>query len=339
MSSPVLPIFLDLISARQEFYEHPSALPTVEHGSIKLDLHRRDFTINTLALRLDGRHFGELHDYYGGLLDIEQRLVRVLHSLSFIDDPTRMLRAVRYEQRYGFNIESRTLQLMGEARPLVARLSPERIRHELDLIFDEKKAVAMLARLDELGLIKAISEFLPWSQELYQRLDEARDKFIPIEWELPESISGHFFAESVAYGLWLLDLPISSIVHIQERLCFSMAIFKSIQAASLLYADLPALHGSKPSSWVDRLDGIPLLATYVVFLVTQEKALSLYATRWRKIHPKTTGHTLITRGLKPGPFFQDILHALRCAWLDGDLTSSEAEDVLLDDLLKDGYFR
>jgi tRNA nucleotidyltransferase (CCA-adding enzyme) len=138
----------------------------VERGSIKLDLHRRDFTINTLALRLDGRHFGELHDYYGGLADLQRGRIRVLHSLSFIDDPTRMLRAVRYEQRYGFQIEPRTLQLMDEARPLIARLSHERVRHELDLIADEPNAPAMLARLAELNLLAAISEALPWSADL-----------------------------------------------------------------------------------------------------------------------------------------------------------------------------
>jgi tRNA nucleotidyltransferase (CCA-adding enzyme) len=94
---------------------HPTALPTVERGSIKLDLHRRDFTINTMALRLDGYHYGELQDYWGGLNDLRNGLVRVLHSLSFVDDPTRMLRAVRFEQRFGFSIEERTLELLKEA--------------------------------------------------------------------------------------------------------------------------------------------------------------------------------------------------------------------------------
>ncbi|HZW05011.1 MAG TPA: CBS domain-containing protein, partial [Anaerolineaceae bacterium] len=103
-----LPESLDLISARNEFYEKPTALPVVESGNIKLDLHRRDFTINTLAMRLDGRHYGDLYDYWGGLNDLEKGQVRVLHSLSFVDDPTRMLRAVRFEQRFGFRIEART---------------------------------------------------------------------------------------------------------------------------------------------------------------------------------------------------------------------------------------
>ena len=109
---------MDLITARTEFYTHPTALPTVERGSIKLDLHRRDFTINTLALRLDGYHYGELHDYWGGLNDLRSGFVRALHSLSFIDDPTRMLRAVRFEQRFAFQIEERTLELIQEARSL-----------------------------------------------------------------------------------------------------------------------------------------------------------------------------------------------------------------------------
>jgi tRNA nucleotidyltransferase (CCA-adding enzyme) len=332
-TDPGLPEFLDLISARQEFYAHPSALPTVEHGSIKLDLHRRDFTINTLALRLDGRHFGELHDYYGGLPDLKRRMVRVLHSLSFIDDPTRMLRAVRYEQRYGFKIEPRTLQLMDEARSLVARLSPERLRHELDLVFEERKATAMLTRLDELGLLKAISESLPWSKDLKQRLDDNLWRTFTPEWELPAQGSNHTPDEAYAYSLWLLDLAPEAIERLQERLCFPLHTYKTILAAAALRIELPSLQGGKPSQWVDRLDGAPLLAIYAVYLVSGEKALATYALRWRKIHAHTNGHTLKARGLTPGPAFQDILHALRSAWLDGDLASREAEEILLNELL------
>ncbi len=114
-----LPPAIDLISARTEFYERPTALPTVKTGSIKLDLHRRDFTINTMAVRLDGHHFGDLYDYWGGLNDLKKGLIRVLHSLSFVDDPTRILRAVRFEQRFGFNIEERTLALNHRGKRLV----------------------------------------------------------------------------------------------------------------------------------------------------------------------------------------------------------------------------
>jgi tRNA nucleotidyltransferase (CCA-adding enzyme) len=151
-----IPEFLDFITARLEFYAHPTALPTVERSSIKFDLHRRDFTINTLALRLDGRFFGELYDFWGGLSDIKDRLIRVLHSLSFVDDPTRMLRAIRFEQRFGFQIEDRTLQLMLDARELLGNISGDRIRHEINLILDEEYCVQILSRLADLGLLTAI---------------------------------------------------------------------------------------------------------------------------------------------------------------------------------------
>ena len=150
------PDHLDLITARTEFYEHPTALPTIERSSIKLDLHRRDFTINTMAIRLDGRHYGELLDHWGGYNDLKKGIIRVLHSLSFIDDPTRTLRAVRFEQRFNFKIEQRTQDLMIEAAGQLKAITGERIRHEFDLILAEEKAALMLQRLHELNLLSNI---------------------------------------------------------------------------------------------------------------------------------------------------------------------------------------
>jgi tRNA nucleotidyltransferase (CCA-adding enzyme) len=324
---------LDLISSRQEYYEHPTALPTVEHGSIKLDLHRRDFTINTLALRLDGRHFGELHDYYGGLPDLKKRRIRVLHSLSFVDDPTRMLRAVRYEQRYGFAIEPRTLQLMDEARPLIARLSEERLRHELDLILDEPKSVLMLARLDELGLLKSIAEVLPWNVDIRSRLDSALAQPLPPGWGLTAPASGVPLNQALIYILWLLDLPRAEIETLHKRLRFPMGVYKAILAASALRADLPALSGAPASKWSQRLEGSPILALYAVYLVSGEMSLEAYATRWQNIHSKTDGETLKALGLPPGRAYQEILWKLRAAWLDGEIASENDEQAMLKKLL------
>ncbi|MFZ1752896.1 MAG: CBS domain-containing protein, partial [Caldilineaceae bacterium] len=151
-----LPTHLDLVTARTEFYTEPTVLPTVEQGSIKLDLHRRDFTINTLAIVLTPDRWGDLLDFYGGLADLRQGQIRALHSLSFVDDPTRILRAVRYEQRFDFRIEDRTLELLSDAVPLVDRVTPARIRHELDRIFQESEPGKTLNRLDELGVLAAI---------------------------------------------------------------------------------------------------------------------------------------------------------------------------------------
>src|SRR5688572_4641732 len=108
---------LDIVSARSETYKHPAALPTVTLGRIEDDIRRRDFTINALAIRLDGSHFGELRDDLNGVDDLKKGIIRVLHPRSFIDDPTRMYRAVRYEKRYQFEIAKETLALVPEARP------------------------------------------------------------------------------------------------------------------------------------------------------------------------------------------------------------------------------
>ena len=169
-----LPEFLDLISARTEFYEHPTAMPTVENSSIKLDLHRRDFTINTLAIRLDRRHYGELIDHWGGLDDLRNKNIRVLHSLSFVDDPTRMLRAVRFEQRFDFHIEKRTLELMNEARPMLRQVSGDRLRHEFDLAFREANPARILTRMSELDLLTSIHKDLIWSAAQEKPLSRIR---------------------------------------------------------------------------------------------------------------------------------------------------------------------
>lgn len=331
-SQSPIPDSLDLISARTEFYEHPTALPTVERGSIKLDLHRRDFTINTLAIRLDGRHYGELHDYWGGLSDLERGLVRVLHSLSFVDDPTRMLRAVRYEQRYGFRIESRTLQLMDEARPLLERLSGDRVRHELDLMLDEPRAVQMIARLAELDLLAVIHASLKFEARRFAALDAAP----PAEFGSLPTPGGLPFRRALGWLLWLIHLPEAEIRSIARRLRFPAALTKVLAAASLLHADLPALVGLRPSAWAERLEDVPPLAVYAAHLTARgraRKSLQEYLARWRHVKPQTTGHDLKRLGLPPGPQYQSILRQLRNAWLDGEVQTVEEEMALLRRLL------
>ena len=328
-SQATIPEFLDLISARTEFYEHPTALPTVERGSIKLDLHRRDFTINTLALRLDGYHYGELHDYWGGLSDLESRCIRVLHSLSFVDDPTRMLRAVRYEKRYDFEIESRTRQLMEEARPMLEKLSSERVRHELDLILDEPNWFEMLNRLSDLGLLKAIHPELPSPQaDFASPTDEKIDAY-----RSPGLLSPK---RTLAWLLWLSSIKPSTLKTLSRRLRFPAALTKILLSSSDLHSDLPTLENAKPSAWVDRLEDLPELAVYAVSLSAHGKikqALLDYLDKWRHINPKTTGHDLKQLGLPPGPKYQNILRQLRAAWLDGEVKSEKEELALLKQII------
>ncbi len=176
-----LPSHLDFVTARTEFYTEPTVLPTVEQGSIKLDLHRRDFTINTLAVALTPDRWGDLLDFYGGLSDLQGGRIRVLHSLSFVDDPTRILRAVRYEQRFGFQIEARTQEHLVDAAQLVGRVTAARIRQELHRIFQEAKPEDAVLRLDELGILRQIHPALRAGPEFAERSVALRDRIEIIE--------------------------------------------------------------------------------------------------------------------------------------------------------------
>ena len=335
-----LPDSLDLITARTEFYTHPTALPTVERGSIKLDLHRRDFTINTLALRLDGHHYGELHDYWGGLNDLKQGLVRVLHSLSFVDDPTRILRAVRFEQRFGFNIEKRTLDLLLEARPLLDRVSGDRVRHELDHILEEEKVCRMLARLHELDLLAAIHPDLTWDDWLCEKFETLQQLEPGPEWGFGEAeVKGRSMNRALAYILWLIRMPSERARSVISRLKIPRAVVDAILAARQLRRELPALGKAAPSRVVARVGGMPPLALYAGYLAADDDRLKQviqnYVTRWQHISPTLDGHVLRARGLPPGPVYREILGTLRDAWLDGKINSLDQEQKLLDQLLRD----
>ncbi|MDR3572655.1 MAG: CBS domain-containing protein [Anaerolineaceae bacterium] len=333
-----LPESLDLISARTEFYDYPTALPTVEQGNIKLDLHRRDFTINTMALRLDGQHYGELYDYWGGLNDLHRGLVRVLHSLSFVDDPTRILRAVRFEQRFGFQIEARTRQLLDEAHTLLHQVSGDRLRHELDLMLSETRVGAMLARLDELGLLSAIHPELKWEPDLTRLLDQAMIAPIDPVWELPNRIGHTPVRRMLGYLVWLGRIPCKQAESIAERLRFPNTMCNPLLAACQLWNDLPGLMNARPSEITTRLDLVPRPALYAVSILTvsddAKTLLQQYISKWRLIHPFTTGDLLQSMHVKPGPAYHQILESLRAAWLDGSVTSMEEEQTLLQQFLQ-----
>jgi tRNA nucleotidyltransferase (CCA-adding enzyme) len=333
-----LPDFLDLISARTEFYTHPTALPTVERGSIKLDLHRRDFTINTLALRLDGSHYGDLHDYWGGLNDLREGLVRVLHPLSFVDDPTRMLRAVRFEQSLGFRIEKRTQELLVEARSLVGQVSGDRIRHELDHILDAEQRVSILERLSELELLKEIHPALVWDQETRGNLEmlgyiDAKPlRGIQLDHERGNNL------RRLAYILWFLHQPVEKTQPVLRRLRYPTTQVKVVLAACHLWKDLPWVANAKLSMIANRLKDVPPLAIYANFLAARDETLcnniQAYLNRLNKIKPRITGNELRERGLPPGPIYKRILGAIRDAWLDGKIENNDQEKIYLDELIR-----
>jgi tRNA nucleotidyltransferase (CCA-adding enzyme) len=207
-------------TARLEYYEYPTALPTVELSSIKMDLYRRDFTINALALNLSPGQFGLLMDFFGAQRDFREKTIRVLHSLSFVEDPTRILRAVRFEQRFSFRIDGQTLRLIKNAVQLnlFAKLSGTRLAHELQLIMQEDNVLECLSRLQELKVLAAIHPQLNMDhdrQRVLMELHKVREWYALLYLESPVN----------NWRLFMLGLTMGAerdaLEHICRRLHFS----------------------------------------------------------------------------------------------------------------------
>lgn len=318
---------LDLATARRETYPYPGALPVVEFAGIQDDLSRRDFAINAMALQPEDGHATNLLDPFGGRRDLEQHLVRVLHPRSFVDDPTRMFRALRYSDRYGFAIAPDTLSLFNaEALRTLGSLSGERLRHELDLIFEEAHPAHILRQAAELGLLAAIDPRLPGFDTTLEKLLHSA----------PGSGLGSGGDRKIlGYLLWLADLAPEVLAELSRRLAFDGALDRALRSAAHLLRDLPKLREAKPSQWTERLDRVPQAAIEAVYLRTGEPALDHYLHTWQHIHPRANGEELKRRGLVPGPAFKTILARLRSAWLDGEVSNEQGEAALLERLLKD----
>ncbi|MBK7893975.1 MAG: CCA tRNA nucleotidyltransferase [Anaerolineaceae bacterium] len=325
------------MTARTEFYTEPTALPEVAHGSIKLDLHRRDFAINTLAVRLDGAFLGQLLDFYGGQQDLADGLIRVLHSLSFVDDPTRILRAVRLEQRLSFQIEPRTLELIREALPLLDRVSGARIRHELELTLQEPDPTAPLARLANLDVLAHIFEGLVWLPEtavFFQRVPQFWQSDAWQAWLDEESPVFTYFA------LWLAALPEAVQRGAMKRLRVRKHTHSDVLACGRIRREWVTLPATlKPSEVVKLMRPFPVRVLLVGRILLEGRPaadlIERYLAEWGGVRTAVTGDTLKEMGLKPGPQFGILLEKLLAAKLDGHVTSEAEELALLEQLLRE----
>ena len=267
-----LPAHLDFVTARTEFYTAPTVLPTVESSSIKLDLHRRDFTINTLALCLNPDRWGQLLDFYGGLDDLRRALPR-LHSLSFVDDPTRILRAVRYEQRFGFAIELRTLELIDDALDMLDRVSPARIRHELERILQEAEPERILLRLDELRVLQTLHPDLHMAADMAYQFALLRD------FRGQEGANRVLVETPIVLLYWgIITYPLSSdaLAALQERLGLKQETFRLMRSLAQLRTRLPVVGdpAAPPSQIVAALDDISPIALALLPVISQRCASS-----------------------------------------------------------------
>jgi tRNA nucleotidyltransferase (CCA-adding enzyme) len=329
-----LPDHIDFATARNEFYEHPTALPTIYHSSIKLDLLRRDFTINTLAVQLSPRPaMGRILDFYGGLHDLQGRLIRVLHSLSFVDDPTRILRAVRFEHRLGFTIESRTAELIETALPMLGRITGERLRNELVLLFKEAEPEKGLLTLQKIGALQAIHPAFVVDDTLLARFERVRAAVPP--WSLAAEQRELYWHAIVP------PIPLEKLPGLCNRLVLGQALSQSLIDTAQLVQQAGDLANPllRPSQIVQYLASLSETALFVGWLFieaeTAREHIRRYMLEWRHVQPETSGHTLREMGLKPGPCYTRILNRLRAGRLDGEITSLDDEQRRVDSMVRE----
>lgn len=332
------PDSIDFVTARTEFYDQPAALPEVESGSIKLDLHRRDFTINTLAIRLDGAHLGELLDFYGGLRDLDQGIIRVLHSLSFVDDATRILRAARLEQRLSFHIEERTAELIADGLPMLDRVSGERIRHELELALREPDPVPIIERLQELQVLQQLLPNLTWNADAavkFQNLQHLLERSLWQEALQDESPASVYFA------LWMATQSAGVRRAFMERLHVRKStreevegVVKLVEIACSFPADVRPSQVEKQFRPYSAYPRIILAARAALDAEPAAEFVERYQSDWRHVRTELDGNDLQEMGLKPGPQYARLLDRLLAARLDGEVTGEAEERLLLQQLLE-----
>lgn len=324
---------LDFVTARTEFYRHPSALPEVEQSSIRQDLHRRDFTINTLALDLGPDSFGHLLDFYGGQNDLEARLVRVLHSLSFVEDPTRMLRAARLLARLEFSLEERTAELLNDALDLLPRVSGERIFHELELIFNERRPDRALRIIDELDILATIHPGLVVDDLFMAQVDTLRSGLTHTPWAEVRPQPVHYL------GLMSFSMARDEVDSLVERLNLRTHQRAALKQVYKIKRNAHRIAHAKSNSQLYHLlhptsDDARLIAWLAIDNPAARAQIERYQADLRHVMPLIDGHYLKQEmGLTPGPLFREIIEQLRDARLDGKVTSLADERMLAERII------
>jgi tRNA nucleotidyltransferase (CCA-adding enzyme) len=313
---------IDVVTARTEFYDAPAALPSVEHATIREDLFRRDFTINAMAVSLKGEDFGRLVDPFHGRRDLEAKTIRVLHNLSFIDDPTRIFRAIRYESRYGFRMDEHSQRLargtieMG----LVGDLSSARLRDELFALLEEGDAGASILRLAELGAGGAIHPHLAADEEaveLLERLRELNERYrtgIPA-WRLAFETLARRMPPDEIYD-WLQRLKVQR--RDAERIAWAVTVGPRL--VERLRGDTP-----EPAEIVALAEPYAPDAPLFALALADPKPLHEYFKRLRDVRLEVSGADLAKLGVGESPQVGEILAELRRRKLNGQLDGRESE--------------
>lgn len=327
-------IKIDIATSRSEVYKHPGSLPIVKEAGLKKDLQRRDFTINTLAILLNKNGKGTLVDLYQGCDDIKNKKIRILHNKSFIDDPTRILRAVRFESRLGFKMEEQTEKLARAAIKdgYLLHISKPRIRNELLLILSDERPQKALLRLSKLGALRFIYPGLCVNKKKFLKASEAMLEASIVSDEIDVSflnllvLIDKFTKEEAEKFLTLLRFPRKTrndVLKIKEEKGLLLFLKK---------------RGLKNSAIYERLNKISIEGLIFIMSKTKSKEIRRnilkFLTILRKKTIFTTGEDLKALGFKPGPIYKKILKELFYLKLDGKIKTKEDELQFLDKFLR-----
>ena len=322
---------IDFASARREFYEFPAALPKVEFASIKKDLYRRDFTINAMAIQLNEDKFARLLDFFGGKRDLESKKIRILYSLSFTEDPARIIRAIRFEQRYDFTIEQSTEKFLKKAikEGLLSKIRKKRLSEEFFILLHEKKPVKVLKRMDELGVLSGIIPKFSLSDDLVKRLEEVEE--ILIRWH--ERFPKEIINKSMIYIYYLLKLSDIGIKNITKKIELNsknIKILENIIDEKELIVSILKDKKTLPSNIYYYLKSINNELLFILFLENYNnetiiKRIKDYLDIYKYTSTYITGNDLIKIGMRPNPIYAKILKLILYLQLNGILKSKDDE--------------
>lgn len=330
---------VDIATARTEYYESPAALPKVETSSIKKDLYRRDFTINALAVKINAKDFGLLLDFFGGQRDIKDKRIRVLHNLSFVEDPTRAIRAVRFAEKLGFRISKHTENLIKLAvkMGIFEKLKGSRLYEELMLLFKETVPQQAIKRLKDYGLLKVIHPKLE-EKEIKEILTKAYEVIQGVELLfLKEQYHVEFIYLMVI--LWQLEYDerielldkISAPEHIKKKVIYDIETAK--KSLQLLNDDDPV----KVYNTLKSLNTETLILMMIYSQKWQKQLISLFITNLRHVKPLIKGEDLKKIGIKPGPIYREIFEKIMNEKLRGKLQSKEEEIEFAKNIIISNY--
>jgi len=328
---------VDVATARTEYYKHPAALPTVEISSIKSDLFRRDFTFNSLALKLNGKDAFALLDYFNGQRDLKDKVVRVLHNLSFVEDPSRAFRAIRFEQRLGFRIGKQTESFIKRAvkKKFIEKLSGTRLYNELVLILKEPKPLNCLQRMKELDLLQFIHPKVLKHKKDIEVIERVQEVFSlsRIVHLVQDCDDGYVYLLAMLYSLdgreisraaTRLHLSQKQRRRIREDLDHCKSRLKMFKKKSKL----------QPSEIYNLLSDLSPEAVLLLMAVSGSEQINKYILLFfTEYHDSArlslTGDDLIHMGIQPGPVFKTVFKTLRDARVNGLVHSREEEVTLV----------